>query len=605
MTDHATRSSARAGCLRVLAAALLLLLPTSVAGLSEYRDWTVEGIEVTGVPKPMAGELEGGLALNVRSGFLRSRRPRFSEEVLDQDRQRILLYLARRGYPHAEVEARIDPRSRRRIHVVMEVAPGAAVHFGELGLSGLPPALETPARGALTRVRKGELFADDAVVQAKAAMEELLHDASFARSQVNDTLLLHDSATVALGLEIVPGDPYRFASVSAGGAAEDLLPLARKTMAIKPGTPYSPEVIERARDNLRYLGLFRQIRLEWDDVGPETLNLHADLQERDPRTAKVSFGSWTDDPWRFAVEWTHRNLFRRGRGFLAEAAYSKHRRLLASSVWWLARVLPRTRTSLLFDYEIEDEESYFLKSIGVGVGMLYGYSRNSSVSLGVTLQDVHVDYLSVDAPVYEAETGKLAILSAKWFRDASDHILIPTNGTRLTLGADWSPPGVLSESPFVTTENEGVLYLPVWGEGVLAQRINLGAGWPLGDLNALIPNRRFYAGGVSTMRGYRRRMLGPLDSAGNPIGGEARVLFNAELRVPFVWLLGANLFVDVGQVWMVPDDVRLADLKVALGSGVALRTPIGPIRFDAAWNTTPPPEGQSRTAVHFSVGNPF
>jgi outer membrane protein assembly factor BamA len=167
----------------------------------------VQGIEVTGVPKPMASELESGLALNVRSGFLGTRRPRFSEEVLDQDRRRILLYLARRGYPHAEVETRIDARSRRRVHVIMEVAPGAAVHFGELGLNGLPPELETPAREALTRVRKGELFADDAVVEAKAAMEELLHDASFARSQVNDTLLLHDSATVALGLEI--GRPSR------------------------------------------------------------------------------------------------------------------------------------------------------------------------------------------------------------------------------------------------------------------------------------------------------------------------------------------------------------------------------------------------------------
>ena len=64
-------------------------------------------------------------------------------------------------------------------------------------------------------------------------------------------------------------------------------------------------------------------------------------------------------------------------------------------------------------------------------------------------------------------------------------------------------------------------------------------------------------------------------------------------------------FADIGQVWLTPEVMQLDELKLALGGGVAISTPVGPIRFDVAWNATPPPEGEPLFAFHFSVGNPF
>ena len=61
-------------------------------------------------------------------------------------------------------------------------------------------------------------------------------------------------------------------------------------------------------------------------------------------------------------------------------------------------------------------------------------------------------------------------------------------------------------------------------------------------------DERFFAEGATTIRGYPKDRVGPTDSRGNPTGGNAQVILNAEWRVPvWKWLSIAG-FVDTGTV---------------------------------------------------------
>src|SRR5258708_32946236 len=82
-------------------------------------------------------------------------------------------------------------------------------------------------------------------------------------------------------------------------------------------------------------------------------------------------------------------------------------------------------------------------------------------------------------------------------------------------------------------------------------------------------DRRFYAGGPNSVRGYSRNELGPrvyvtdsIEAQGpdttyrnlraSPTGGNSMVVANLELRFPtplFPERMRAALFTDVGQVW--------------------------------------------------------
>jgi outer membrane protein insertion porin family len=105
-------------------------------------------------------------------------------------------------------------------------------------------------------------------------------------------------------------------------------------------------------------------------------------------------------------------------------------------------------------------------------------------------------------------------------------------------------------------------------------------------------------GGSSTVRGYKEQLLGPVivDSTKvNPtaVGGKFFVLANLELRIPIVWLFWGEIFVDIGNVWGEFDitdntsqtfdqDIirKQGGIVTTSGIGIALLTPLGPVRLD-------------------------
>ena len=107
------------------------------------------------------------------------------------------------------------------------------------------------------------------------------------------------------------------------------------------------------------------------------------------------------------------------------------------------------------------------------------------------------------------------------------------------------------------------------------------------------------------MRGFGRRKLGPKDLAGAPVGGEVKFEASVELRGPIYRRLWGTVFVDAGQVWPKTGNVKLTEIEVAIGPGLWLLTPIGPLRFDVGYRLTLFDETEPRWAYHLAVGPAF
>jgi len=102
------RQAILAGILFCLLLVSDLCMLSAAHGLTPYGGWTVESIEITGIPKQLAATIGDGLALNVRSGFLGLKKPHFREKHLLEDVERIRYFLARHGYPAAVIEPRLE-----------------------------------------------------------------------------------------------------------------------------------------------------------------------------------------------------------------------------------------------------------------------------------------------------------------------------------------------------------------------------------------------------------------------------------------------------------------------------------------------------------------
>jgi outer membrane protein assembly factor BamA len=222
---------------------------------------------------------------------------------------------------------------------------------------------------------------------------------------------------------------------------------------------------------------------------------------------------------------------------------------------------------------------------------------------------------------------RLATFAAAAVRDTRDDVAEPTRGTFLSGETSIASRAIGGQVGFVKTYVQGFWFTRVRGaRGVIfATRAATGLadGFPrtvqavdedgnpipgeTETIEDLPASERFFAGGDTTIRGFALDTVGApntISAQGFPKGGNAVVILNAELRVPVWREVGMALFVDGGNVFNRVTELDLGELRGSAGFGVRYRSPIGPVRLDLGFKMDRR-ETESRTALHFSIGQAF
>jgi outer membrane protein insertion porin family/translocation and assembly module TamA len=218
---------------------------------------------------------------------------------------------------------------------------------------------------------------------------------------------------------------------------------------------------------------------------------------------------------------------------------------------------------------------------------------------------------------------RLAPLGLTLTRDLSNSLLNPTSGYRLIVDLEHAADWTLSEYRYDRAVVEGTWYAGLTSSTVLATRLR--GGWVRSaggeDASRIVPpQKRFYAGGANSVRGFGQSRLGPrvlvvdptvlirADSLGGagcsvaevidlscdatgatgldsrPIGGTRVLEGNVELRFALSREFEAVTFTDFGQVWAPDQRVDLHQLELTPGIGLRYLSPVGPIRVDLGYS---------------------
>jgi outer membrane protein insertion porin family len=214
------------------------------------------------------------------------------------------------------------------------------------------------------------------------------------------------------------------------------------------------------------------------------------------------------------------------------------------------------------------------------------------------------------------EAVTVSPLTTTLTREKRDEVLDASMGSFLSQAFSFSPGWLGSDQPYIKWFGQYSHYFPLQAPKrqpftnqilrprfVYATGIRLGLSRGKGD-NLVPRTERFFAGGSSTLRGFDQNTVGPISPDRFPLGGEAILVLNNELRVPLVSILDGVLFTDIGNVFLRVRDFSLTDLRQSVGVGLRVRTPWLLLRGDYGFVVDPRP-GEPRSAFYFSIGQAF
>lgn len=441
----------------------------------------------------------------------------------------------------------------------------------------------------------------------------------FARVVSRKPVVDHPALAYEVTLTVEPGPVAGIGPIAVSGLGTvDPAPV-RSFIYTQPGEPYSPAVVEGIRKSLSKMEILGGVRVReaesLDAAG--NLPLFVELTERKPRAVGASASYSTVDGPELRTYWTHRNLFGgaetlrlEGSLFYATpSAGSSHHGITdfstddlggRFSASFVKPGLGGTPNDLLASGLVERNRTlgYTVRRLGTDFAVRHRFSDTASVQGGVRFErgqtsDIlgQVDYTLVGLPV-----------SGTW--DTTDNPLDPTRGFRVKASVTPYPKILGSTVDMTILTGSGSVYYAVDEDARYILAARLGLGSVIGPALANIPSiYRFYAGGGSSVRGYRYQSLSPRIGR-TPIGGRSLVEASLEARIKITDTIGIVPFVDTGMAFEdeIPDFGR--QLQTAVGLGLRYYTPIGPIRLDVATPINRRP-GDRPVALYISIGQAF
>jgi translocation and assembly module TamA len=523
----------------------------------------------------------------------------------------------------AATRAAAGYRARALVPIQIVADPGPQFALRNVAVldarTGRPfPPSELPPR--VVQIKPGDPARSADILAAEARIVDHFRSQSrpFAKVQQQNPVVFHPAQAMDVTLGIDPGPRAGIGAISIQGAENVDPAVVRSFIYTEPGDPYSPAALASMRKSISQIEALSSVRIReaetLDAYG--NLPLFVEITERPPRVIGASAQYSTTDGPALRAYWAHRNLFGgaerlRLEGsifYLTENGGQPDRnedpgwddlggRFRAS---FLKPALWGTRNDLLIDALVERDrtEGYTSRLVNVAAGIRHRFSQTFSIQGGIEYErgqatDIlgQIDYTLVGLPV-----------SLSY--DSTDNLLNPTKGVRLIASVTPYPEFLGSSVPITVARGTASTYYAFDEEAryVLAGRLGLGSIVGA-DLDEIPANRRFFAGGGGSVRGYRYQTLSPT-FLGEPIGGRSLLEASLEARIKITDTIGIVPFVDAGTAFESSYPDFDESIRVAVGLGLRYYTGIGPIRLDVALPVNPE-RGDPSYAIYVGIGQAF
>jgi translocation and assembly module TamA len=487
---------------------------------------------------------------------------------------------------------------------------GPLFHLGRVRIDGTVPE---QARAALALAPGQPARAAD-VFAARTRLLGTLQAEGYALANVSDPqAILHPaSRTLDVAFRVDTGPRVDLGPISITGLKTVNESFVRRRLTVHPGERFDPAKLAGARQDLASLAVFSAVSVRLATATNEEGQLPVTfvLTERPLHAVTLGASYSTDLGIGLNASWEDRNLFGNAEDLKLSAGTTlggtaiNHPGYNANATFTKPDFLARDQ-SLAISLGTVDQslDAYDQTAVTGSISLSRPLLPHLTGSIGIAGEVEKITQNNV------SNNFTLLGLPIGLTYDSTNSLLDPTRGIRaaaiVTPTYSFGP----SSRPFVLAQLTASTYLDFShlagekpGRTVLAARALIGSafGTSLADLPA---DKRFYAGGSGTVRGYKYLSIGPQFPSGSPEGGTAVSAATLELRQRFLANWGAATFVDAGQVSTTANPFS-GGVRVGVGGGLRYYTPIGPIRLDVAVPLNREPGGDA-FELYIGLGQAF
>ncbi|MDI6848858.1 MAG: translocation/assembly module TamB domain-containing protein [Candidatus Saccharicenans sp.] len=511
------------------------------------------------------------------------------------------------GYLSPKIEAPvIEENDRKRLlDLTLKIEAGPRSQVDSLEITG-NSSFQTTELTRILNLQPGSVFSWPALNEDRTVLQNRYRSAGYKDVRVEiEARPAGEKADYEVKINIEEGPVYTISGIDVEGARRTRKSFVLKESGLKPGEPVSLEKLAQAQKNLYDATSFQAVNVSSEAESSPGHQEKVRVRVLEMPWLSLTYGLQYNTDTRFEgfTQFDFNNLF--GRGWHSLLYFRANQRQQdARASLKIPYLFGRKLDSLLSVFYLKDiRDLYITEEIGASFQQKIMIVRGFDLSWVYRLSRIH-DYEQEPSWPFPYDirvtSSELSLLLS---RDTRDDRFDPRHGSLLTGSLSYAPRYLGSDLNYVRSFTQFTMYRSVLPGVVWASCYRLGLASAFGEV--LIPGKRFYAGGGTSIRGFRLDAVGPVDIwTGLPEGGEAMLVTNQELRFPIYKIFRGVIFLDAGNVYSRLSDFNPGRLRTGAGFGLRIDSPLGLVRIDYGFNLKPRWD-EPKSTLFISIGQAF
>ncbi len=515
----------------------------------------------------------------------------YSREKLGGDLQKLSSFYMDRGYAGFQIDSTqvaISP-DKKDIFLTINVSEGEIYTVGDVKLAG-EMVVPEPELERLILLQPDRTFSRRLITETIDLINLRLGIDGYAFSEVEPIPEFdEDNQKVSVTFFVNPGQRAYVRRINFNGIESTRDEVFRREMRVFEGAWLSSNAVDRSKTRIQRLPFVEDVQVETERVPGEDdlVDINFDLKLRQSGTLQGGIGYSDRQGFILNGGFTEANFLGTGDRLavsLNTGRFASFYNVSHTNPYFTQDGISRTVAVNVreTDQLVSNASQFTSNELGAVLQFGLPLTEYSALSLGVGIRETELLASNFSPEEYnnwvrdngetffrqspfEDQQGNPRLLPGSRFntyelllgfaRDTRNRTIFADRGSRHSLSLEYALPG--SDVEYFVVRYGGGMLFPMFGDFTLSVRGNLAYGDGLGDTRYLPPNKNMFAGGSQSVRGFRNNRLSPLDSFGNPYGGNALLTGQIELLFPTPERLRGSarfgLFADFGNAFYTGD----------------------------------------------------